>query len=426
MHRIDSPGHLLNQWTQGDPVSGVEPTEVSADFMNAVQEEIANVIEATGASLNKADNTQLFQAISLGLINPWANRLLNTTFEFWQREGDDPQTGGVTLAGADDVQTFRADRWIMHPGTGGAATVTREEFALGTIPIGMESQGQPRYYMRWDQTGGGTVKVSFKQRIEGVRTFAGQKISVSFVARVTSGTENVFIELQQNFGDTGTPSVVVDYTAAVLPLTTTWTRFTRTFTLLPLTGKTIGTDGNDFLEVLFSMPLSSTYTVEVTDARITPGVSTNNTLLLPSDVDFWRCRRYYQKSYSLDQVPGTNSFPGASAGIAKGETTGSIGVTGANITLEPYMRVPMQVGVGSNTRAASNTDGLQRVWRPGGTPTLGSIDWDDPAGGPQVIASASQSTRRVLNNLVVTAPGFATVREWEFQWDADAEIILNP
>lgn len=424
MHRIDGPGHLLNQWTQGDPVTGVEPTEVTADYMNAVQEEIAAVIEATGASLNKADNAQLFQAISLGLVNPWANRLLNPQFEFWQREGDDPWTGGTTLAGADDVQTFRADRWIMHPGTGGSATVSREEFALGTIPIGMESQGQPLYYLRWDQTGGGTVEVSFKQRVEGVRTFAGQAVAVSFVARVTSGTQDVTIDLLQNFGDKGSPSASVAYSAAAITLTTTWTRFTRTFTLLPLTSKTIGTDGNDFLEIKFSMPLSSTYTVEVTDARVTPGSSTNNTLLVPSDVDFWRCRRYYQKSYLLDAHPGIANFPGHAEGLSKGESFGAIGIVGTHIELEPHMRVPMQPGVGSNTRAASNPDGLQRVWR-NSPATLGSVDWDDPSGA-QVVASAVQSTRHSLNGLVVQDPGFATVRDWNFQWDADAEIILNP
>jgi len=63
MHRIDGPGHDNNQFTEGDPVGGVTATEVTADWANAVQEELANVIEAAGEMLDKGDNTQLAQVV---------------------------------------------------------------------------------------------------------------------------------------------------------------------------------------------------------------------------------------------------------------------------------------------------------------------------------------------------------------------------
>lgn len=54
-----TPGYF----TDGDPSGGIPATIVSADFLNAVQEEMAYVIEQSGAALNKADRTQLYAAL---------------------------------------------------------------------------------------------------------------------------------------------------------------------------------------------------------------------------------------------------------------------------------------------------------------------------------------------------------------------------
>jgi microcystin-dependent protein len=63
MHRIDGAGHDNYTWVPEDPANNRPPTEITADIMNALQEEIANVIEAV-EPLDKADNTQLRQAIA--------------------------------------------------------------------------------------------------------------------------------------------------------------------------------------------------------------------------------------------------------------------------------------------------------------------------------------------------------------------------
>lgn len=52
----------------GNPAAGISATELSFDAMNAVQEEIAHVIEGSGSVLNAADNTQLYTRI-LAIIN---------------------------------------------------------------------------------------------------------------------------------------------------------------------------------------------------------------------------------------------------------------------------------------------------------------------------------------------------------------------
>lgn len=75
MQRISSLNRVLNLFgvgkdgfRNGDLASGIVPTEFNADWCNSVQEEIANVIEATGVALNPGQRTQLLTALrAMGL-----------------------------------------------------------------------------------------------------------------------------------------------------------------------------------------------------------------------------------------------------------------------------------------------------------------------------------------------------------------------
>lgn len=64
MHRIDTPGSTVDkQFQPENPALGIQATELGAEWHNAVQEEIAGIIEEAGLILDKDDNTQLLQAI---------------------------------------------------------------------------------------------------------------------------------------------------------------------------------------------------------------------------------------------------------------------------------------------------------------------------------------------------------------------------
>lgn len=63
MHRNDHPTAPGGVHVNADPARGVPGTVVTADLMNALQEEIAHVIETTLGPLVKSDNTQLLQSI---------------------------------------------------------------------------------------------------------------------------------------------------------------------------------------------------------------------------------------------------------------------------------------------------------------------------------------------------------------------------
>lgn len=63
MHRIDANGHVANQFTEGNPAIGQQATQVSAAWLNDVQENIAYAIEQAGIALVKGDGQQLYEAL---------------------------------------------------------------------------------------------------------------------------------------------------------------------------------------------------------------------------------------------------------------------------------------------------------------------------------------------------------------------------
>ncbi|HTI79841.1 MAG TPA: hypothetical protein VL614_05265 [Acetobacteraceae bacterium] len=56
-------------FTVGDPASGIPATIVDGDWMNAVQEELANAITGDGTALSKTDRTQLAAKLKGRLLN---------------------------------------------------------------------------------------------------------------------------------------------------------------------------------------------------------------------------------------------------------------------------------------------------------------------------------------------------------------------
>jgi hypothetical protein len=64
MHKIDGPGATQDgRFTDGDPAAGIPPTIVQEDWLNAVQDEILNVLDEAGVAPEKANNAQLKEAI---------------------------------------------------------------------------------------------------------------------------------------------------------------------------------------------------------------------------------------------------------------------------------------------------------------------------------------------------------------------------
>jgi hypothetical protein len=166
---------------------------------------------------------------NIGFGQAGKNAIINGNFANWQR--------GTSFSSTSS--NYTADRWIAY--SDATNTVSRQTFTPGTAPVaGYESQ----YFLRLDKSAGGAF-TSMSQRIEDVRTFAGQTITISFWAKA-SATITLAGGYEQNFGSGG--SAAVNSFTINPTLTTSWARYSYTITLPSIAGKTIGT--SSYLEIL--------------------------------------------------------------------------------------------------------------------------------------------------------------------------------
>lgn len=81
MHKIDTPDATRDgRFTEGDPTVPVPATTVSADWLNAVQDEVLAVLSAAGLAPAKNNNAQLLAALKkiVGTVNALTATRLET------------------------------------------------------------------------------------------------------------------------------------------------------------------------------------------------------------------------------------------------------------------------------------------------------------------------------------------------------------
>lgn len=159
MHRIDTlsaatslPAQKAAEGPQGFFEDGLDgtgkpSTKVSADWANAIQEEIVNVILTAGLSLNKSDNTQLGKALRAlvpiysGYTGDVRATFRNTADAGWLMMDD--RTIGRTGSGAtnranDDTQALYTLLWTnvsntYAPVAGGRGVSALADFTAGKV-----------------------------------------------------------------------------------------------------------------------------------------------------------------------------------------------------------------------------------------------------------------------------------------------------
>jgi hypothetical protein len=216
------------------------------------------ILDASGG------NTATINTVPLrpGVLDP-ENRIINGAFDFWQR-GTSSTSGGFVAA----------DRW-RNIIVGGTVTQSRQSHTVGD-KFGVNN---PQFYLRQTVSGqsASSHAARSQQTIEGVRAYAGETITVLGWARRSSGSGNMVIEGEQFFGTGGSPSAGINaISPTTITLTTSWAPFAAVITVPSITGKTIGTDGNDFLALAFWTSAGSDY-----NAR------TNSLGLQTIGVDLW-------------------------------------------------------------------------------------------------------------------------------------------
>jgi hypothetical protein len=189
------------------------------------------------------------------------NKIINGDFSINQR--------AFTSTTSSLVFTF--DRFLTQY-NGGTVTYSAETFTPGAAPVaGYESQN----FLRIATTGhtaGATDNSRFLQRIEDVRTFAGQTVTISFFAKAASGTPGVAVYFRQIFGAGGSADVTGN--GQKISITTSWARYSLTFNIASISGSTIGT--GSYLEMFIQTSAGTNY-----NAR------TDNLGIQNATIDFW-------------------------------------------------------------------------------------------------------------------------------------------
>ena len=207
------------------------------------------------------------------------NKIINGGFDIWQR--------GTSFANPA-LFAYSADRFYsVSNNTGGTVTVSRQTFTPGAAPVaGYEGQ----FYFR--TVGASPTGATFNvlgQKIEDVRTFAGQTATLSFWAKADSA-RTVTPKIIQNFGSGG--SAEGETSGSAITLTTSWARYTSTFTVPSISGKTVGT--SSYLGVEFVQPINVSHTIEYWGIQFEAGSVATPFESEDYGTTLAKCQRYYQ------------------------------------------------------------------------------------------------------------------------------------
>jgi hypothetical protein len=229
------------------------------------------------------------------------NKIINGNFGVWQR--------GTSTTLSSGTQVYSADRWLVSSSfSAGSSTFSQQTFAPGTAPVaGYESQ-----YFGRITCGSTATGFNLYQRIEDVRTFAGQTVTFSFWAK-SSATPQIQVYLAQIFGSGG--SANVDYYSGAVVLTNTWTRYSKTVSLSSLSGKTIGTSNNLTVGFYYDNGTINSATIDVWGFQIEAGSAVTPFTTASGSIggELALCQRYFWR-YAPDI--STNTTLGSGLAIS--------------------------------------------------------------------------------------------------------------
>ena len=288
---------------------------------------------------------------------PNRNAIINPVMDIWQRgtSFSNPATGAYT-----------ADRWrIDYDGAGGTRTVARNTISLGTnLPSGI----QGKYFMEVILTNAGTATTqSISQRVERVNTFAGETITLSAWVRNDgggTGVNTLTAKAIQNFGTGGSPSTAVTTTLGTAAVTGTWVRLHVHATLPSISGKTIGNNGDDYLQIMFDLG-SQTGKFYLWGVQLEQNTTQTALERRPIGQELQLCQRYYEKSYNIDVAPGTNTVTGMTN---QNVTSDGGGNAGLYITFKVTKR---SGSVTHKTYQDNGTANQWTIWRASGLTNAG-------------------------------------------------------
>ena len=227
-----------------------------------------------------------------GSILTRRNKILNGSFDVWQL--------GTYFTVSAPLQKL-ADRWNFDcNGTRGNLIVQ----AGGRVDVA--SDLIVNNCARITNLGGasGNTFYDFSTQIEGVDTLQNKQVTISFYARSASGSNQIVVKTEQYFGGGGGSAPVFNTSAPITIAVGVWQRYSVTFQLALTAGKTLGGNGDNTLNVIFTLPLNTTFDLYLACVQIEEGATASPFEVPPYAETFEQCQRYLQTSYDNGFAPG--------------------------------------------------------------------------------------------------------------------------
>lgn len=230
------------------------------------------------ATLNQSIVNQIYQIP--GAFN-FRNKIINGNFDIWQR--------GTSFPSASSG-TYTADRWSpVFDGSVNTRNITRESFTIGQTQV----PNEPIYFLRFNQAtaGSGATYNVLRQYIESVRTLAGKQATLSFYAKASTPF-TLSTVIAQFYGTGGSTDTYTSFINA--NVTSSWQKFTINYTLPSISGKIIGSAGNDCIYLQFFLPLNTVFTFDIAEVHLEEGPIATPFEQRPIGTELALCQRYYQ------------------------------------------------------------------------------------------------------------------------------------
>ena len=248
------------------------------------------------------------------------NKIINGDMGVWQRG-----TSFSTSLGYGSIYT--ADRWKCFADSSIVLTTTQIAFDYSASPVAANApiSGYPSdYFMRLSQSGttGGYPNIS--QLIEDVIPYSNQPLIVSFWAKASSAV-SPYCFYQQNFGTGG--STAVNNTISFYNLTTSWQRFTFTFTPNSVVGKTIGAGSSLQISPLsFAAGTAMPSTIDIWGVQVEAGSTATQFTTATGTIqgELAACQRYLP---AVTLGSGYGTLVGMASGTGRSYYTFNFGTT---------------------------------------------------------------------------------------------------
>lgn len=378
----------------------------TAEAQAIADAKVADAINDGTTTVAPSQNA-VFDALALKMDKThrtsFRNYIINGDFLIAQR--------GTSFAAATGAR-YMADRWVSI-GVGSTVAPSLQAFAVGQTDV----PGNPLAFHRCVVVAGAGASdlAVLQQHIEYVGKTAGMQATYSFYAKASSAL-NMSVEMAQNFGSGGSSQVSV-IGVQKFSLTTSWQKFTFTFDIPSISGKTIGSNSNS-LEFNFWLDAGSSHnarndslghqsgTFDISLVQLERGDTASDFEFLDWTTQLDICKRYYENNFGNGEaVTPITSVPIDQVGVCFASNS---------------VRCPVMFEVEKR-----KNDPTMTLYSPGGIAATNNGNWATYLGGSWGQATVTSVSLRNTKGFLVDMTRTATVGDCYIvlgQWAADAEF----